>query len=582
MKDYGNLQVASLPSRLKHFVVEQNYNKYTAIDQAVWRYVMRQNYSYLKDIAYYPYIEGLKCAGLSIERIPDLATMNSHLKQIGWGAVTVDGFIPPAAFMEFQAYKVLVIASDIRQLEHILYTPAPDIIHESSGHAPIIADEEYARYLQYFGEIGSKALFSKQDFELYESIRKLSILKEMPFSTSQEIAAMEEEVLLRQNNLGEPSEMALLSRLHWWTVEYGLIGTLKNYKIYGAGLLSSIGESVNCMKKKVKKYSYTLEAIHTPFDITTEQPQLFVTPDFTNLTKVLDQFSEGMAYKIGGLNSLKKAHSSGNVCTLVLNSGVQVSGIVDMFSIIENKLSFIKCNAPAAFALNNTEVAKYGRSYFNDGIGFPFGALLGIGEIIDNYTKEALHKLGLAEGKFCSLNYENGWKIQGIFQEFLYHNKQPVLLRWADVQLFDPKNLMSTTLTSYVLPLGTEILSVFNGAADKEAFEVNQPVTVIKVKATEPKNLKYETCYKQIRDIRENQVADTGVSEIWSKIKTEPELTWLCILEMFEFMTRYDKSNCLANEIQKEMLEFASNNPSYATLIQNGIKLALSDQPLVQ
>src|SRR3546814_19742125 len=55
---------------------------------------MRQNYSYLKDVAYYPYIPGLRKAGLSIERIPDLQTMNDHLKKLGWGAVTVNGFIP--------------------------------------------------------------------------------------------------------------------------------------------------------------------------------------------------------------------------------------------------------------------------------------------------------------------------------------------------------------------------------------------------------------------------------------------------------------------------------------------------------
>ena len=94
---------------------------------------MRQNYSYLKDIAYYPYIPGLTKAGLSIEKIPNLQEMNDALAKIGWGAVTVDGFIPPAAFMEYQAYRVLVIAADIRQLNHIEYTPAPDIIHESAG-----------------------------------------------------------------------------------------------------------------------------------------------------------------------------------------------------------------------------------------------------------------------------------------------------------------------------------------------------------------------------------------------------------------------------------------------------------------
>ena len=73
--------------------------------------------------------------------------MNRILKEIGWAVVAVDGFIPPNAFMEFQTNNVLVIASDIRQLKHIEYTPAPDIIHEASGHAPIIANPDYADFL---------------------------------------------------------------------------------------------------------------------------------------------------------------------------------------------------------------------------------------------------------------------------------------------------------------------------------------------------------------------------------------------------------------------------------------------------
>ena len=60
--------------------------------------------------------------------------------------------IPPQAFMEF-SHNVLVIASDIRQVNHIEYTPAPDIIHESVGHAPIIANPDYAEYLRRFGEM---------------------------------------------------------------------------------------------------------------------------------------------------------------------------------------------------------------------------------------------------------------------------------------------------------------------------------------------------------------------------------------------------------------------------------------------
>src|SRR6201985_2776229 len=290
-ENYNNPQVSALPQHLKQFVVNQHYDHYTSIDHAVWRYVMRQNYSYLKDVAYYPYIPGLQKAGLTIERIPRLQEMNNALAKIGWGAVTVDGFIPPAAFMEYQAYRVLVIAADIRQLNHIEYTPAPDIIHESAGHAPIIADHDYHQYLSYFGSIGAKAMFSAQDFELYEAIRHLSILKEMPDADADELKAAEDLLQYRQDNMGEPSEMALLSRLHWWTVEYGLIGTLEEPKIYGAGLLSSIGESYRCMVPGVKKIPYSIEAQTCAFDITTKQPQLFVCTDFQHLRNVLEQFA---------------------------------------------------------------------------------------------------------------------------------------------------------------------------------------------------------------------------------------------------------------------------------------------------
>lgn len=162
METYGNPVLNQLPQHLKRYIVPQHYQRYTAIDQAVWRYVMRQNYAYLRDIAYYPYIPGLRKAGLTIEEIPNLQAMNDSLKKIGWGAATVDGFIPPAAFMEFQAYRVLVVAADIRQIEHIEYTPAPDIIHESSGHAPIIGEPEYAAYLQYLEKSVQKRCFQKR------------------------------------------------------------------------------------------------------------------------------------------------------------------------------------------------------------------------------------------------------------------------------------------------------------------------------------------------------------------------------------------------------------------------------------
>src|ERR671931_2624500 len=209
---FSNAAVAATPKHLLQFAVDQRYDDYTPVDHAVWRFIMRQNIFFLKEYAHKVYFQGLLDTGIAFERIPRIEDMKEILGKIEWGAVAVDGFIPPSAFMEFQAYKVLVIACDMRQIPHIEYTPAPDIVHEAAGHAPIIVDREYSNYLQRFGEIGAKAMQSRKDFELYEAIRHLSILKELPNSDPQEVADATREVERRQQNLGKPSEMALLSR----------------------------------------------------------------------------------------------------------------------------------------------------------------------------------------------------------------------------------------------------------------------------------------------------------------------------------------------------------------------------------
>ncbi|MFN7822463.1 MAG: aromatic amino acid hydroxylase, partial [Bacteroidota bacterium] len=398
--DFNNPQVAQLPLHLRKYIVDQGYERYTPVNHAVWRYVMRQNYSYLKDVAYYPYIPGLKKAGLTIEKIPSLQEINDALAEIGWGAVTVDGFIPPAAFMEYQACRVLVIAADIRQLEHIEYTSAPDIIHESAGHAPIISEVKYNQYLSYLGSIGTKALFSSKDYALYESIRELSILKEAPNVDPAKIAAAEELVLYNQKNLGEPSEMALLSRLQWWTVEYGLIGDLDDPKIYGAGLLSSIGESASCMRPSIKKIIYTIDALNYSYDITQPQPQLFVTPTFQNLIDVLQQFEHRMAFRVGGHESMMKAIECKNICTAVYSSGLQVSGIFVAASVDHSgQLKYIQAQGPTELAYSDVQLPGHDTSYHRDGFGSPVGKLKGHTLPLENWDDATCLAQGLVAGK---------------------------------------------------------------------------------------------------------------------------------------------------------------------------------------
>ena len=99
IKNHSEEVIKRLPYHLKQFIVAQDYEQYTPINQAVWRYVMRKNVVHLKDIAHESYIEGLKKTGIDINSIPSIYGMNRILKEIGWAAVAVDGFIPPNAFM---------------------------------------------------------------------------------------------------------------------------------------------------------------------------------------------------------------------------------------------------------------------------------------------------------------------------------------------------------------------------------------------------------------------------------------------------------------------------------------------------
>src|SRR2546429_7805433 len=102
----NNKAVAALPKHLLQFAVDQRYDEYTPVDHAVWRFIMRQSIFFLKEYAHKVYFQGLLDTGISFERIPRIEEMNDILGRIDWGAVAGGGVFSPAAFMEFQAYKV--------------------------------------------------------------------------------------------------------------------------------------------------------------------------------------------------------------------------------------------------------------------------------------------------------------------------------------------------------------------------------------------------------------------------------------------------------------------------------------------
>ena len=575
-QDYrSNELIDRLPKHLKQFIKPQNYEDYSPINQAVWRYVMRRLLKYLTEVAHSSYLSGLEKTGVSIQEIPNMYGMNRILKEIGWAAVAVDGFIPPNAFMEFQAYKVLVIASDIRQLENIEYTPAPDIIHESAGHAPIIANPDYAEYLRRLGDIGSKAILSKHDMDLYEAVRKLSILKEAEGISEKEIHTVEMEIHSLQSKKVELSEMAQMRNLQWWTVEYGLIGDLNNPKIYGAGLLSSIGESISCLKSDVKKIPYTLAAAQQPFDVTKPQPQLYVTPNFPHLMEVLEEFADTLSLRRGGKEGIQKLIESQMVGSIELTTGLQVSGKFSKIKLDNNnKVVFFQTKGPSALAYREKELIGHGISYHKNGISSPLGKLKNINLAIEDMGPNDLKTYHFYDGKWLSFEFESGIKVEGLNITGIRNAQGKLILirlkdctiTYKDEYLFLPEDGI------YDMIVGKDIVSAFAGAADSNSFpNLYAESTTLTIKPTKNKAvIKLEKYYGLVRNYRKEKKIDTELlKKLFKEVTTLYPKEWLLFIEIIELSNDVKLNQLIKNYFDK----LISIHPELESLISDGIKL---------
>lgn len=570
-----NEVTSKLPKSLHTFIVKQPYNDYTFQNQAVWRYVMRLNIDYLKEVAHKSYIKGLSLTGISIDKIPMMEGMNRILKDIGWAAVAVDGFIPPNAFMEFQAHNVLVISSEIRTIDHIGYTPAPDIIHEAAGHAPIIANPEYSEYLRRFGELGSKAISSPDDDELYNAIRELSILKENPNSSEKEIQKATKNVENIQKNTNELSEMAKIRNLHWWSVEYGLIGDIKNPKIYGAGLLSSIDESKDCLSADVKKIPYTIDAAETNFDITATQPHLFVTPSFSHLSYVLEKFANKMSVRTGGLSGVNRLINSRKLGTIQLSTGIQISSVFDRVISNNDNALYIQSSHATALSNKNKELIGHGVNYHKDGFGSPIGKLEGINIAIEDMSPTDLEAYGIIEGKFVELKFEGGVCVKGkIITGKRDLQGKIQLISFSDCMVnYKTEILFKPEWGIFDMAVGKNVVSVFAGAADDNSFENfrKKPKTsTIKIEYSE-KELELHSLYGKINSIRNSKKLDISkIESIYENIKLNYPDEWLLLLEIYELVFT---ENLNLKEKVMISLNGLKKDEKYKNLITNGLKL---------
>jgi phenylalanine-4-hydroxylase len=402
-------------------------------------------------------------------------------------------------------------------------------------------------------------------------------LKERPNADRREVDDATKLVEHRQKTLGEPSEMALLSRLHWWTVEYGLIGSLENPKIYGAGLLSSIGESVSCLEPEVKKIPYSIDAMNTAFDITTKQPQLFVCRDFQHLKDVLEEFASKMAYQVGGLEAINKAIECQNVTTCEYSSGLQVSGIfTDVVTDENNSPIYLRTTGKTALAFRDRELQGHGVDYHTDGFGSPIGAWKETSASPELLTNDQLHALGIVEGRKARIEFVSGVVVSGKVENIFRRDGRLLLItfstcscRYGDRVLFDPD------WGVYDMAVGERISSVFNGAADKDAY--NQVALVPKERTikvpSDAKRQRLENLYSQVRKIRESETGYERLGEIWETQQAEHPEDWLLSMEIYEILDSIDQQQELKAKIEKFLSEKKAKTKDLSTLISWGFRL---------
>ena len=405
--------------------------------------------------------------------------------------------------------------------------------------------------------------------DLYEAVRKLSILKEAKGVSESDIRNAELEVERLQGMGVSFSEMAQIRNLQWWTVEYGLVGDMVNPKIYGAGLLSSIGESKSCMEPDVKKIPLTIDAVNVGFDITKPQPQLFVTPDFTYLMQILEEFAATLSVRKGGYKGLQKLINSGAVGTIQLTTGLQISGkFTKMLLNDDNQVIYFKTEGPTSLAYSDKELIGHGIETHQDGFSSPLGKLKNVNLAIEDMGPGDLKAYNFYDGQPLSFEFESGVKVEGLNVTGIRNIQGKLMLiqlsnctvTYKDEILFKPE------WGVYDIAIGKDIVSAFSGAADYNSFEelynVSQTTTIKHIISEE--NQALEELYKSIREHRTNKVDDeTLLADTFNILKNKYKTDWLLASEILELT----KNTLLKEEIIAHLKQLANTNTDLYDLI---------------
>ena len=223
--------------------MEQIFTNYTKEDHAVWSVLFKRQQSNLQDKACKDYLDALENMSpvLHEKSIPQFLEINEWLEgSARWEIHCVPGLIPVGEFFQLLAQRKFCSSTWLRRLDQLDYLEEPDMFHDIFGHVPLLSNSTYSNFMHEFGKLGASV---EHDLEM-------------------QIA---------------------LQRLYWFTIEFGLIQE-DDLKIYGAGILSSFGESNQCVKSMKKRHQFDLnQIILKEYDTDVIQDEYFVIKSFEEL-----------------------------------------------------------------------------------------------------------------------------------------------------------------------------------------------------------------------------------------------------------------------------------------------------------
>jgi phenylalanine-4-hydroxylase len=332
------------------------------------------------------------------------------------------------------------------------------------------------------------------------------------------------------------------------------------------------------MDPDVKKIWYDINTINYQYDITQTQPQLFVTETFQNLIDVLEAFADTMAFRRGGAESILKAIECKNPSTAVYSSGLQVTGVfTDVGLNKEDELTFIKTTGPSALAFANKQLDGHGKDYHSSGFSSPVGKLKGIEKPLENHTTNELELLGIANGSNVELNFESGINLIGVVKNIIIKEDKLILIAFENCTVKEDNGnvLFQPEWGTYDMAIGEKIVSVFNGAADKDAYEELVFVSKAETRKTtyDDQTQQLHQIYMQVRNIRENAIGYEELPILFNELKTKYRTDWLSALEMLEIVYHNKLDANFEKELRIYLEMKAATEPDHSKLINDGLHI---------